>query len=179
MFQGRTAAEEARALKDAKLSFALFESAIGPAFNLRQLPKTAAVLEQVKKEIGQAIDIPKDHFKRKRPYQLDPQLSLGEPEPSFGYPSGHSTRGTVYSLVLEELFPDKLEAIDAIGREIGWDRVLIGKHFPTDIYAGRVLGKAIVRELRASAAFQRDLAEARAEIQAASQPAVATPAEKN
>src|SRR5690348_18452217 len=40
VFRGRTAAEEARAFKDAKLSFALFESAIGPAFNLRHLPKT-------------------------------------------------------------------------------------------------------------------------------------------
>jgi acid phosphatase (class A) len=54
-----------------------------------------------------------------------------------------------------------------IGRNIGWDRVLIGKHFPTDIYAGRVLGKAIVHELLASPAFQHDLAEAKAEVQAA------------
>jgi acid phosphatase (class A) len=45
--------------------------------------------------------------------------------------------------------------------------VLTGKHFLTDIYAGRVLGQAIVRELLASPAFQHDLAEAKAEVQAA------------
>jgi acid phosphatase (class A) len=178
VFHGRTASEEARALKDAKLSFASFEPAIGPSFDLRRLPKTAALLEKVKKDVAPAIDTPKDHFKRKRPYELDPQLLLGEREPSFGYPSGHSTRGTVYSLVLVELFPDKREAIFAIGRQIGWDRVLIGKHFPTDIYAGRVLGRAIVRELRSSPAFQHDLAEAKAEIKAA-EPLLATPAGKN
>ena len=54
-----------------------------------------------------------------------------------------------------------------MGRQIGWDRVLIGKHFPTDVHAGRMLGKAIVRELLASPAFQQDLAAAKAEVQAA------------
>ena len=100
---------------------------------------------------------------RKRPYEIDKSLGHDKPEKSASYPSGHSTRGTVYALVLAEVFPDKREEILAIGREIGWDRVLIGKHFPTDIYAGRVLAKAIFRELMASPAFQHDLAEARAE----------------
>ena len=98
---------------------------------------------------------------------MDEQLGLGAPEKSFGYPSGHSTRGTVEALLLAELFPEHKEAILAIGRNIGWDRVLIGKHFPTDIYAGRVLGQAIVHELQSSPAFQHDFAEARAELQAA------------
>ncbi|HCL92044.1 MAG TPA: PA-phosphatase, partial [Verrucomicrobia subdivision 3 bacterium] len=47
-----------------------------------------------------------------------------------------------------------------------WDRVLIGKHFPTDIHAARTLGQAIAREFLASPAFQRDLAEAQAEVRA-------------
>jgi len=69
--------------------------------------------------------------------------------------------------VLAEVFPEKKEAILQIGRDIGWDRVLIGKHFLSDIQAGRVLGQAIVRELLASPAFQHDLAEAKAEIRSA------------
>ncbi len=175
IFNARTPAEEARAFKDARLSFALFAPAIGPVFQLDKLPKTQALLSRVKSEAGQIIDTPKDHWKRKRPYALDPTLSLRDPEPSASYPSGHSTRGTLYSLVIVELFPDKKEAILELGRTIGWDRILIGKHFPTDVYAGRVLGKAIFNELKASPAFQRDLAEARAEIEAAKQQAV-TPA---
>jgi len=164
VFHGRTPAEEKRAVTDSGLSFSLFTPAIGPAFDLARLPKTDALLRQVKKEIGDIIDTPKKHWKRRRPYQLDPGLSLGQPEESASYPSGHSTRGTVYSLVLAEIFPDHKEDILAIGRDIGWDRVVIGKHFPTDIYAGRVLGTAIVRELLKSPGFQRDLAEAQAEV---------------
>jgi acid phosphatase (class A) len=174
VFEARTDAEKSRAFKDSALSFALFAPAIGPEFDLEHLPQTRALLQQVKKEIGIVIDIPKDHFKRKRPYLLDPHLSLGDPEPSFSYPSGHSTRGTVYSMVLAELFPRKKEPILEFGRTIGWDRILIGKHFPTDVYAGRVLGQAIVKQLLSSPKFQQDLAAARAEIkQATSSPAQA------
>lgn len=172
VFNARTEQEKDRAFKDSGLSFALFQPAIGSEFDLDHLPKTKAMLQQVKKEIGIIIDIPKNHFQRKRPYLIDEHLSLGNPEPSFSYPSGHSTRGTVYSMVLAELFPDRKGPVLEFGRAIGWDRVLIGKHFPTDIYAGRVLGQAIVKQLMASPNFQADLAAARAEIKAA----VATPA---
>jgi acid phosphatase (class A) len=173
VFDARTPAEQARAFKDASLSLFLFEPAIGPFFKPGRLPKTEALFQKVKTDIAEAINIPKEYWKRQRPCQLDERLSLGAPEKSFGYPSGHSARGTVYSLVLAEVFPEQREAILAIGRDIGWDRVLIGKHFPTDIHAGRVLGQAIVRELRSSPAFQRDLAEARAEAQAAQRREVA------
>ncbi len=166
VFTHRTPAEEARAHKDASLAFALFAPAIGSSFELAKVPKTEALMRWVKADIGDTINAPKNHWKRQRPYQLDAALSLGKPEASYSYPSGHSTRGTVYAGVLAEVFPEKQEAILEIGRNIGWDRVLIGKHFPTDIYAGRVLGKAIVRELLASPAFQHDLAEAKAEVEA-------------
>jgi acid phosphatase (class A) len=164
VFNGRTEAEKARAIKDSGLAFSLFQPAVGATFDLDKLPKTKALLEKVKKEIGPVIDAPKNHFKRLRPYQIDDHLVLGTPEPSFSYPSGHSTRGTVYSLVVAELFPEKKEAVLAIGCDIGWDRVLIGKHFPTDVYAGRVLGYAILKELHSNTLFQHDLEQAMAEI---------------
>jgi len=164
--ENRSKAETNVAMKDSGLAFALFAPAIGPEFSLEKLPKTRALLETLKTNIQEAIDTPKNHFRRLRPYQMDTNLNIGKPEPSFGYPSGHSTRGTVYALVLAQLFPEKAEAILAIGRQIGWDRVVIAKHFPTDIYAGRVLGQAIVHEFASSPAFERDLAEAKAEVAA-------------
>jgi len=84
----------------------------------------------------------------------------------------------VYSLVVAELYPEKKEAIFEIGRDIGWDRVLIGKHFPTDVYAGRVLGYAIVRELRSNTMFQHDLEQAMAEIRDAEHHVVRSEAAK-
>lgn len=166
VFMGRTPSEQARAAQDDKLTIFLFTPAVGPVLQPGRLPKTEALFQKVKKDITGPLDSAKDHWQRRRPYQMDARLWLGAPEKSFGYPSGHSTRGTVEALLLAELFPEKNEAILEMGRTIGWDRVLIGKHFPTDIYAGRVLGQAIVRELLASPAFQHDLTEAKAEVQA-------------
>jgi acid phosphatase (class A) len=166
VFKGRTSAEHARAIKDENLSIFLFEPAIGPFLKPGKLPKTEALFQKVKKDITEPINAVKDYWKRRRPYQVDRRFSVTSLENDYGYPSAHSTRGTVQALLLAELFPEHKEAILEIGRHLGWDRVLLGKHFPTDIYAGRVMGQALVRELLASPAFQNDLAEAKTEVQA-------------
>lgn len=167
VFTSRTPQEKLAAEKSASLSIYNFAPAIGDFFKPGKFPKVDALMESVKTNSTPAINAPKDHWNRLRPYQIDPALAVGKPERNASYPSGHSTRGTVQSLVLAELFPEKREAILKIGCQIGWDRVVIGKHFPTDIYAGRVLGQAIVREMMKSPDFQRDLAAAKAEVQAA------------
>ena len=96
-----------------------------------------------------------------------PRAVEHEKPTDYSYPSGHSTRGTVYAQVLAELFPEKREALVAKGRETGWLRVQGGVHYPTDIYAGRVLGQALARDFLASASFQADLAAVKAELAAA------------
>jgi acid phosphatase (class A) len=55
----------------------------------------------------------------------------------------------------------------AVGRDIGWHRVWIARHYPTDIYTGRVLAQAIVREMKSNPDFQRDFADAKSEVAAA------------
>ncbi|MBA4147276.1 MAG: phosphatase PAP2 family protein [Verrucomicrobia bacterium] len=167
VFNERTPGDEARAITLQKLIIFNFTPAIGDFLQPGKFPKTEAFFDNMKPEIKPAIDAPKDHWKRIRPYDVDKKLWLGEPESSFSYPSGHATVGMIQALVLAELFPDKREAILAIGRDFGWARVVIGKHFPTDVYAGRVLAQGIVRELMASPEFQKDLAVAKAELQAA------------
>jgi acid phosphatase (class A) len=73
----------------------------------------------------------------------------------------------VLALVLADLFPDQHDAIVAVARGIGWHRVQIARHYPTDIYAGRVLAQAIVKQMEKNDDFQKDLAAAKAEISAA------------
>jgi acid phosphatase (class A) len=165
-FTNRTPAETAQATKDSSLSLFVFERAVGPFFVPGKFPQTEALYARVKLSIGDAINIPKSHWKRTRPYVVDTNLVFSAPERNFSYPSGHSARGTVYALVPAEVFPDKSDAILKVGEEIGWDRIMIGKHFPTDIFAGRVLAKAIFQELMASKTFQDDLAAAKLEAEA-------------
>jgi len=50
---------------------------------------------------------------------------------------------------------------------MGWHRVQIARHYPTDIYAGRVLAQAIVEQLKKNPEFQNHYAAIKAEIEAA------------
>src|SRR4051812_15425371 len=62
VFQARTAVEKNRAMTDSTLSFSLFVPAIGPEFDLTKLPKTKSMLEKMKSDIQEAIDLPKNYF---------------------------------------------------------------------------------------------------------------------
>ena len=152
------------ALSQKKFSVFNFAPAIGDFFVADRFPRSGAFFEHVQKDAAAATDAAKEYWKRPRPFTIDPSLASGKLEKSFGYPSGHAAEGMVLALVLAELFPDRREAILAIGRDLGWHRLWIGRHYPTDIYAGRVFALAIVREMKANAGFQHDLSEAKAEI---------------
>jgi acid phosphatase (class A) len=159
--------EIAAAYSERKFSIFTFTPVIGEFFQPNNLPKTAAFFERVQKQAEIVTDQAKDFYRRPRPYTVDTNLANGKLEKSFSYPSGHSTESMVLALVLADLFPAQHDAIIAKARSIGWHRVEIARHYMTDIYAGRVLAQAIVREMKASPDFQRDFAGAQAEIAAA------------
>ena len=144
-----------------------FTPAIGDFFVPGKFPKTEAFFKRVQSDAAAVTDNAKDYYKRPRPYVTDPSLANGKLEKSYSYPSGHSTESMVLALVLAEVFPDKHDAIIAVARSIGWHRVMIARHYPTDIYAGRVLAQAIVKQMDKNDDFQKDLAAAKAEIAAA------------
>jgi acid phosphatase (class A) len=144
-----------------------FAEAAGPFLVETNLPKTAAFFEKVQSDAAAITDAGKDFFKRPRPYKTDPTLANGKPEKSYSYPSGHSTESMVLALVLADLLPEKHDAIIAHARMIGWHRVELARHYPTDIYAGRVLAIAIVKQFKKSDAFQKDFDEVKAELAAA------------
>jgi acid phosphatase (class A) len=157
----------AAAYAEKKFSVFNFTEAAGTFFQSNSLPKTAAFFEKVQQDAETVTDLGKEYFHRPRPYTVDTNLINGRLEKSFSYPSGHSTESMVLALVLADLRPARRDAILAHARLMGWHRVQIARHYPTDIYAGRVLAQAIVRQFKNSAAFNHDFAAARAEIEAA------------
>jgi acid phosphatase (class A) len=156
--------EVAAAFSERKFSVFNFTPVVGSFFQSNNLPKTTAFFEHVQKDAETVTDNAKDFYKRPRPYVLDPSLATGKLEKSFSYPSGHSTESMVLALVLADLIPDKHDVIIAEARNIGWHRVEIARHYPTDIYAGRVLAQAIVHQMKKSNAFKKDFAKAQAEV---------------
>ncbi len=143
-----------------------FTDVTGAFFQSANLPVTAAFFEKVQADADAATGFAKKYFKRPRPYTTDPGLANGKLEKSFSYPSGHSTESMVLALVLADLLPEKRDVILAHARQMGWHRVQIARHYPTDIYAGRVLAQEIVRKMKENPDFQKDFAEAKREITA-------------
>jgi acid phosphatase (class A) len=169
--QAATADQLTRSADENTLTIFHFAPAIGPWFTPGKFPKTEALFKEVEAEAKQVTDGAKKFYQRPRPYHVVPdrfpRAIEHEDATHYSYPSGHSTRGSVFALLLAQLFPGDREALLAKGRESGWLRVQGGVHYPTDIYAGRVLGQELARDFLASAQFKADLAAARAELAAA------------
>lgn len=147
------------------ISVFTFAPVVGDFFQTNRFPKSERFFHRVLLDAVLVIDTGKDYWDRPRPYVIETNLVDGPPEKFSGsYPSGHSTLATVFSLLLSEIFPEKAEAILAKGREIGWHRVVLGRHYPTDIYAGRVLGQRIVQEMQKDYQFRRDFKQAKNEL---------------
>jgi len=167
VFHAAASNDIAAAYSEKKFSVFNFAPAVGAFFQSNNLPKTEAFFHRVQTDAEAITDNAKDFYKRPRPYVTDPSLANGKLEKSFSYPSGHSTESMVLALVLADMFPDRHDAIIAEARSIGWHRVQIARHYPTDIYAGRVLAQAIVKQMVKSDEFQKNFADAKAEITAA------------
>ena len=172
VYQAASDADKQAAYDEKKFSVFNFTTTVGAYFVETNLPKTTAFFEKVQKDAETVTDLGKDYFHRPRPYSVDTNLINGKLEKSFSYPSGHSTETMVLALVLADLLPDKYDAILAHARQMGWHRVQIARHYPTDIYAGRFLAQAIVKQLKKSDAFEAEAAAAKAEIEAVRQAAL-------
>ena len=110
----------------------------------------------------------KDYYKRKRPFmETGDDICTPEERSRFkadSYPSGHSSIGWAWALVLTEAAPARADAILARGLAFGQSRVVCGVHWKSDVEAGRIVGAATVSRLRSDPVFVAQLAEARKEI---------------
>ncbi|MEI6970774.1 MAG: phosphatase PAP2 family protein [bacterium] len=166
--EARTPAQVARVTSESKVEMNSFSRAIGPWFNSSNLPITAMLLRKLEKDSKLFSESGKNAFGRKRPRFADPRVKVViEGQDEACYPSGHATRGMLIAIILARLIPGKKAAIMEKGWEIGWNRVVAGVHYPSDIVAGRVVGQAIAVAAQANPAFRDDFDKARAEIDAA------------
>ena len=158
--------EIAHGKSESKLTVFAFADVLGPWFTAENCPQTAEFYKKIASDSKYFTELGKDHWKRPRPPRSDDRVKPLLEEKDDSYPSGHATRGMIFAETLAEIFPHEREALLARGRQIGWDRVIVGVHFPSDVYAGRVLGHALARELLAKPEFRAELEKVKAELDA-------------
>ena len=60
------------------------------------------------------------------------------------FPSGHATTAFALATLLSLWYPRGTAGFVALAALVGWSRVVLGSHFPSDILGGAILGCAVV-----------------------------------
>lgn len=135
-----------------------YAETLGPWFNAGNLPLTTKLFVKVDGETEAAIERAKRTFKRKRPPTWK-ETGQGENKNGFSYPSGHTTRAFVWAILLSDAFPEETKALYLQARRKAWYRVILGRHFPDDVHAGKVYGKFLAGQFLQSRAFRKEWGE--------------------
>ena len=140
-----------------------FGRAIGSGFNEKDLPATAALFKKVTRDAKIAISAAKNIFHRKRPFSWrDATGAIAKS--GYAYPSGHTTRAFLWASLLIDLFPEKEKEIKQEARQKAWNRVLLGRHYPDDVYGGEIYGRYLAQEFLKNQEFQEELKTVREEV---------------
>src|SRR5262249_29671716 len=147
-----------------------FKDVIGDWFAAENCPQTGALFDELESDSKYFSKLGKEHWNRPRPFVANDRVKpVAKMDIEGSYPSGHSTRAMFFAEVLASIYREKREALLERGREIGWDRVLAGVHYPSDVAAGRVLGQALAAQVLKSEAFQSRLNAVKSELSQARQ----------
>lgn len=152
-----------------------FSCSVGVALTPANAPKLVAVVQRAGADTGAETNAAKKFYRRQRPFLIDhgaicqPQAALYDQRQhrmSYDYPSGHTTWGWTWALILADLAPDRAQEVLVRGRAYGDSRFVCGAHNESAVEAGMQSASATMTLVRTKRAYQADLAAARAELTA-------------
>ena len=86
----------------------------------------------------------KQLFKRPRPYDAGEIDLLVRTPAGTSYPSGHpAVAAAVAGVVGPEVHPILRAPLERLPRFVGFSRVYVGAHYPSDVAGGVMIGKAV------------------------------------
>lgn len=142
---------------------AIFDKALGK--DIATLPHTLALANLVQDEVERVVAAAKHHFRRARPFMVDPALPhCGKGEQALkAYPSGHSAFAWSVAWTLAQLAPDRAAALMAKAQDYTLSREICGVHFATDVEAAHGMATAAAQALLSDPRLAPMVAAARAE----------------
>jgi acid phosphatase (class A) len=161
---------------DSHLSFPAaadtFSCALDIPISETETPALYMLLRRTLSDMGLASYSAKNAYSRPRPFMInDEPICTSDKEENLrgdgSYPSGHTSIGWGWALMLAELAPDRAEAVLARGRAYGESRIVCNVHWYSDVVAGRMVGAAAVATLHANTEFLQAMAAAREDIASA------------
>ena len=168
--RSRSDAEIAAARADRKTELRQFYGALGlDAKNPPDLPQLERLAQRVEDDVRIHVRHVKDHFRRLRPYEIEPRLEpcIDHVRGDLSYPSGHAAYAWSMAYLLELMVPERKQALEARAAEFARQRVVCGVHFPSDLAAGKQAAERLLKEMRLSWEFSSEGATAAAELRGA------------
>jgi acid phosphatase (class A) len=155
-----------------------FTAVIGPNFDLAKFPATARLLADLQSDSDVAAGMAKEYFKRKFPVTAEMPADYGQwtcdeadrkpdARPLRSYPSGHSTLGYTFGVVLAGLIPEKSQDLLSRSASYAYSREVCGDHYHSDVEAGHVLGTTLGVLLLHNEKLKPELDAAKAELKSA------------
>ena len=164
----RTQTQIAFARADMERTVFRFKDVLGDSFTAEKLPLTAAFFTKAQQNADQILAPVKRHWNRPRPYasNLDIHPCVEKPDDA-SYPSGHSTFGTLTSILLANMVPEKQTQLYERAELYRLNREIGGAHYPSDVLAGRISGTVIAALFMQDPVFQTEFARAKTELRRA------------
>jgi acid phosphatase (class A) len=166
----------ALAIEDADLSFpraaGTFTCALEVGITEQDTPHVWKLLQRSARDLGATTRSAKEYYRRQRPFMVNGQpictpAYTKQLEQDGSYPSGHTTTGWGWALILAELAPERTDALMVRGRAVGESRNVCNVHWHSDVMQGRLIAAGTVARLHAEPEFRADMEAARSEIVAA------------
>ena len=172
------------ATHDAHLGFPAaadtFSCALDLPISEAETPALYMLLRRTLADVGLATYSAKNAYQRPRPFMTNGQPTCTPEEEEMlrtdgSYPSGHTSIGWGWALILAELAPERAEAILARGKAFGESRIVCNVHWYSDVVAGRMVAAGAVATLHANEEFRAAMKAAKAEISTARERGLTSP----
>ncbi|EJL27213.1 phosphatase PAP2 family protein [Novosphingobium sp. AP12] len=152
-----------------------FSCAVGVKLTPQNAPKLMMLIERAGADTSAQSSKAKAVYQRHRPFTIDkgricqPESELYDEKKhrmSYDYPSGHTTWGWTWALVLSSIAPDRAQQILERGRAYGDSRFVCGAHNESAVEAGMLSATATMALVQTKPEYQADREAAKAELDA-------------
>lgn len=146
----------------------VFSEALDINLSYETTPEILQLVERATNDAHKANSVVKNHYKRVRPFAQFKEASLKpetdeEEASTYSYPSGHSSRGWMFALVLASVAPECAEQLFDRALNYANNRVVCGHHWKSDTDASLMLAAGIFATVVSTDEYRAQLVKAREE----------------